>query len=115
MLIFSKYVYLASLSSYYTFYLIEVFGVSIQGSQILLFVFLGAVAAGALLGGSIGDRIGRKAVMWVSILGVLPFTFALPYRTCFGKQSSSAFTASSRSPPFSTSVAYLTNLFPDPL
>ena len=79
MLVFSKYIYLSSLTSYYTFYLIETFGVSVGQSQLMLFVFLAAVAAGTLAGGPLGDRIGRKAVIWVSILGVLPFTLALPY------------------------------------
>ena len=79
MLIFSKYFYLASLSSYYTFYLMEKFGISAQQSQLHLFYFLGAVAAGTLAGGPIGDRIGRKYVIWVSILGVLPFTLLLPH------------------------------------
>ena len=78
-LIFSKYFYLASFSSYYTFYLIQRFGVSVAQSQIYLFVFLGAVAAGTILGGPIGDRFGRKPVIWGSILGVLPFTVALPH------------------------------------
>lgn len=78
-LIFSKYFYLASLSSYYTFYLISRFHVSVQASQIYLFVFLGSVALGTILGGPVGDRIGRKYVIWGSIVGVLPFTLALPH------------------------------------
>ena len=78
-LIFSKYIYLVSLTSYYTFYLIDKFHVSVQTAQIYLFVFLGAVAAGTFAGGPVGDRIGRKYVIWCSILGVLPFTCALPY------------------------------------
>jgi len=78
-LIFSKYFYLASLSSYYTFYLISKFNVSVRTSQIELFIFLAAVAAGTIIGGPVGDRIGRKYVIWGSILGVLPFTVALPY------------------------------------
>lgn len=78
-LIFSKNVYTASLSSYYTFYLIHKFGVSVQSAQIYLFVFLGSIAAGTLAGGWIGDKIGRIPVIWVSILGVLPFTLAMPY------------------------------------
>jgi FSR family fosmidomycin resistance protein-like MFS transporter len=82
-LIFSKYFYLASLTSYYTFYLIQRFHVSVQTSQILLFLFLGAVAAGTLIGGSAGDRYGRKLVIWISILGVLPFTLMLPYASLF--------------------------------
>jgi MFS transporter, FSR family, fosmidomycin resistance protein len=79
LLIFSKYFYLASLSSYYTFYLIHKFGVSVQSAQVHLFVFLFAVAAGSLIGGPVGDRIGRKWVIWVSILGVAPFTLLLPH------------------------------------
>ncbi len=79
LLVFSKYIYLASLTSYYTFYLIHRFGVSVQTAQLHLFWFLGAVAAGTIIGGPVGDRIGRKRVIWVSILGVLPFSLALPY------------------------------------
>ncbi len=82
-LIFSKYFYLASLTSYYTFYLIHKFGVSVQNAQLHLFVFLGAVAAGTIIGGPVGDRIGRKYVIWCSILGVLPFTLVLPYANLF--------------------------------
>jgi FSR family fosmidomycin resistance protein-like MFS transporter len=78
-LVFSKYVYLASLGTFYTFYLIETFHVSVRSAQLHLFVFLGAVAAGTLLGGPVGDRIGRKHVIWGSIVGVLPFTLALPH------------------------------------
>lgn len=78
-LVFSKYVYLASLATYYTFYLIDTFGVSVRSAQLHLFVFLGAVAAGTILGGPIGDRYGRKYVIWGSILGVLPFSLALPH------------------------------------
>lgn len=82
-LVFSKYIYLASISSYYTFFLISRFHVSVRTSQICLFVFLGAVAAGTVIGGPVGDRIGRKHVIWWSILGILPFTLALPYATLF--------------------------------
>ncbi|MBX3569135.1 MAG: MFS transporter [Rhizobiaceae bacterium] len=78
-LTFSKNVYMASISSYYTFYVIERFGVSVQASQYLLFVFLGAAALGTVAGGPIGDRFGAKFVIWLSILGVLPFTLVLPY------------------------------------
>lgn len=78
-LIFSKYFYLASLTSYYTFYLISKFGVSVQTSQVYLFVLLGAVAAGTVIGGPVGDRVGRKPVIWASILGVLPFSLLLPH------------------------------------
>ena len=82
-LIFSKYFYMASLTSYFTFYLIERFQVSVQTSQLYLFVFLGSVAAGTLAGGPIGDRIGRKYVIWVSILGTAPFALLLPYANLF--------------------------------
>jgi FSR family fosmidomycin resistance protein-like MFS transporter len=82
-LIFSKYFYLASISSYYTFFLIEKFGLSVRSAQLHLFVFLFAVAAGTLLGGPVGDRIGRKKVIWASILGVAPFALALPYASLF--------------------------------
>jgi FSR family fosmidomycin resistance protein-like MFS transporter len=82
-LIFSKYFYLASMSSYYTFFLIDKFHVSVQTSQMMLFLFLFAVAAGTMIGGPIGDRIGRKYVIWCSILGVLPFTLMLPYANLF--------------------------------
>jgi FSR family fosmidomycin resistance protein-like MFS transporter len=79
LLVFSKHFYLASVSSYYTFYLISKFGVSVQAAQIDLFIFLFAAAAGIVVGGLVGDRFGRKYVIWVSILGVLPFTLALPF------------------------------------
>jgi FSR family fosmidomycin resistance protein-like MFS transporter len=79
LLLFSKNVYTSSLSSYYTFYLIEKFQVSVQSAQMLLFLFLGAVALGTFIGGPIGDRIGRKPVIWVSILGTFPFALMLPY------------------------------------
>jgi FSR family fosmidomycin resistance protein-like MFS transporter len=78
-LIFSKYFYLSSLTSFYTFYLIHKFAVSVQTAQLLLFVFLAAAAAGTFFGGPLGDRFGRKLVLWGSILGVLPFTLLLPY------------------------------------
>jgi FSR family fosmidomycin resistance protein-like MFS transporter len=82
-LIFSKYFYLASLTSYYTFYLIEHFRVDVRDAQIMLFAFLGAVALGTIFGGPLGDRFGRKIVIWVSILGVLPFTLLLPHVDLF--------------------------------
>jgi FSR family fosmidomycin resistance protein-like MFS transporter len=82
-LIFSKYFYLASMSSYYTFFLIGKFGLSVKSAQLHLFGFLLAVAAGTLLGGPVGDRIGRKSVIWASILGVAPFALALPYANLF--------------------------------
>ena len=83
MLIFSKYFYMASLSSYFTFYLIDKFHLSVQSAQLHLFVFLFSVAAGTVLGGPIGDKVGRKLVIWVSILGLAPFTLMLPYANLF--------------------------------
>jgi len=82
-LLFSKYFYLASLNSYYTFYLITKFHLSTQASQLFLFLFLFSVAVGTIVGGPIGDRVGRKVVIWVSILGVAPFTMLLPYADLF--------------------------------
>lgn len=82
-LIFSKFFYMASLSSYYTFYVIHKFHVSVRDAQLQLFVFLGAVAVGTIVGGPVGDRFGRKLVIWVSILGVFPFTLMLPYANLF--------------------------------
>src|SRR5690606_7230770 len=78
-LIFSKYFYMASMSSYFTFYLIEKFNVSIPQSQIYLFLFLAAVAVGTLLGGPLGDKYGRKPIIWISIFGAAPFTLLLPH------------------------------------
>ncbi|CRM83630.1 MULTISPECIES: MFS transporter [Pseudomonas] len=82
-LVFSKYFYMTSLTSYFTFYLIEKFHLSVSSSQMYLFLFLGAVAVGTFAGGPIGDRIGRKKVIWFSILGAAPFTLALPYVDLF--------------------------------
>ena len=82
-LIFSKYFYMASLTSYYTFYLMSRFQVTVQSAQVHLFIFLGAVAAGTVIGGPVGDRIGRKRVIWGSIVGVLPFTLLLPHVNLF--------------------------------
>ncbi|EXU75377.1 MFS transporter [Erwinia mallotivora] len=79
LLIFSKYFYLTSLSSYYTFYLMHKFGLSVQNAQFHLFAFLFAVAAGTIIGGPVGDKVGRRRVIWVSILGVAPFTLLLPH------------------------------------
>lgn len=101
-LIFSKYIYMASLNSYYTFYLIHKFGVSVQQSQLFLFVFLIATAIGTLAGGPVGDRIGRKYVIWMSILGTSPFSMLMPHAGlvwtvilsfCVGLMLSSAFPA----------------------
>jgi FSR family fosmidomycin resistance protein-like MFS transporter len=86
LLVFSKNVYLASLTSYYTFYLIQKFQLSVQSAQLHLFVLLGAAAVGTFIGGPIGDRVGRKFVIWFSVLGVLPFTLLLPYANLFWTQ-----------------------------
>ena len=83
LLMFSKFFYMASISSYYTFYLIDKFGVPVRSAQLHLFLFLASVAFGTIVGGALGDRFGRKVVIWVSILGVLPFTLALPYADLF--------------------------------
>jgi FSR family fosmidomycin resistance protein-like MFS transporter len=83
LLIFSKYFYLASIGSYFTFYLIHTFGISVAQAQVRLFLFLGAVAAGTFMGGPLGDKFGRKYVIWFSILGMLPFTLMLPYANLF--------------------------------
>lgn len=83
-LTFSKHFYLASIASFYIFYLVHTFDLSVQSAQLYLFLFLGAVAAGTVIGGPIGDRIGRRRVIWWSILGVLPFTLALPHVGLFG-------------------------------
>ena len=82
-LMFSKSAYTASLSTYYTFYLIGTFAVSVQASQVLLFLFLAAQALGALIGGHLGDRFGRREIIWFSILGAVPFTLALPFANLF--------------------------------
>jgi FSR family fosmidomycin resistance protein-like MFS transporter len=82
-LIFSKYFYMASMTSYFTFFLIDKFHLPVQQSQLYLFAFLAAVAAGTLLGGSLGDRFGRKYIIWISILGAAPFTLLLPYMNLF--------------------------------
>ena len=111
-LVFSKYIYLASLSTYYTFYLIDTFHVSVRSAQLHLFVFLGAVAAGTILGGPIGDRIGRKYVIWGSILGVLPFTLALPYANLFFTGVLSAIIGLILASAFSAIIVYAQELVP---
>ena len=111
-LLFSKFVYLASLTSYYTFYLIETFGVSVRDSQLFLFLFLAAGAVGTFAGGPIGDRVGRKAVMWVSILGVLPFTLALPHVGLVGTAILSFIIGFLLSSAFSAIIVYAQGLVP---
>jgi FSR family fosmidomycin resistance protein-like MFS transporter len=111
-LIFSKYFYLASLSSYYTFYLMERFHVSVRVAQMHLFVFLAAVAAGTVIGGPIGDRFGRKLVIWGSILGVLPFTLALPYATLVWTTLLTVVIGLTLASAFSAIVVYAQELLP---
>ncbi|MGE5168109.1 MAG: MFS transporter, partial [Deltaproteobacteria bacterium] len=101
-----------SLYSYYTFYLIERFHVDVQSSQIYLFVFLGAVALGTLIGGPVGDRIGRKYVIWASILGVLPFTLALPHVGLFWTVVLSVVIGLILSSAFSAILVYAQELLP---
>jgi FSR family fosmidomycin resistance protein-like MFS transporter len=111
-LVFSKYIYLACLSTYYTFYLIETFHVSVRSAQLHLFVFLGSVAAGTMLGGPVGDRIGRKYVIWGSILGVLPFTLALPYANLAVAGALSAIIGLILASAFSAIIVYAQELVP---
>ena len=112
LLVFSKYFYMASLTSYYTFFLIEKFDVSVATSQLYLFLFLGAVAAGTFFGGPIGDRIGRKAVIWFSILGVAPFTLLLPYADLFWTSVLSVIIGFILASAFSAIVVYAQELVP---
>jgi len=111
-LLFSKFIYLASLGSYYTFYLISRFGLSVQSAQIHLFVFLGAVAAGTIIGGPLGDRIGRRQVILASILGVLPFTLALPYANLFWTRVLTVIIGMVLASAFSVIVVYAQELMP---
>jgi FSR family fosmidomycin resistance protein-like MFS transporter len=111
-LLFSKFVYLASLGSYYTFYLISRFGLSVQSAQIHLFVFLGAVAAGTIVGGPVGDRVGRRQVILASILGVLPFTLALPYANLFWTRILTVIIGMVLASAFSVIVVYAQELMP---
>ncbi len=111
-LVFSKYFYMASLTSYYTFYLINKFSVPVRTSQIYLFLFLGAVAAGTFVGGPVGDRIGRKYVIWGSILGVLPFSLALPYANLFWTGVLTVVIGLILASAFSAILVYATDLVP---
>jgi len=111
-LVFSKYFYLASMSGYFTFYLISRFHISVRSSQLHLFVFLGAAAAGTFLGGPIGDRIGPKYVIWGSILGVLPFTLMLPHASLFWTGILSAVIGFLIASAFSAILVYAQELMP---
>ncbi len=112
LLVFSKYIYMASITSYFTFYLIEKFDLSVASSQLHLFLFLGAVAAGTFFGGPIGDRIGRKAVIWFSILGAAPFTLAMPYVDLFWTSVLSVIIGFILASAFSAIVVYAQELVP---
>jgi len=112
LLVFSKNVYLVSITSYFTFYLIHKFGVSVRSAQLHLFVFLGAAAAGTFIGGPVGDRIGRKYVMWVSILGVLPFTLLLPYASLFWTEVLTVIIGLVMASAFSAIVVFAQELVP---
>lgn len=111
-LIFSKYFYLASMTSYYTFYLINKFGVSVQTSQFYLFLFLVSAAVGTFVGGPLGDKFGRKYVIWFSILGVTPFTLMLPYVNLFWTSVLSVFIGFILSSAFSAILVYAQELMP---
>jgi len=111
-LIFSKYFYMASMTSYYTFFLMDKFHVSVQSSQMHLFIFLFSVAAGTLIGGPIGDRIGRKYVIWFSILGVAPFTLLLPYANLFWTSVLTVFIGVILASAFSAILVYAQELVP---
>ncbi|MFJ5296643.1 MFS transporter [Pseudomonas sp. NPDC088368] len=112
MLVFSKYFYMASFTSYFTFFLIEKFQLTVASSQLHLFMFLAAVAAGTFFGGPIGDKIGRKAVIWFSILGVAPFTIALPYADLFWTSVLSVIIGFILASAFSAIVVYAQELVP---
>jgi FSR family fosmidomycin resistance protein-like MFS transporter len=111
-LIFSKFFYLASLSSYYTFFLMAKFHLGVRDAQLHLFLFLGAVAAGTIIGGPVGDRIGRKLVIWCSILGILPFTLCLPYANLFWTSVLSVIIGLVLASAFSAILVYAQDLVP---
>jgi FSR family fosmidomycin resistance protein-like MFS transporter len=111
-LIFSKYFYMASMTSYYTFYLMDKFHVSVQSAQVYLFIFLFAIAAGTFIGGPVGDRIGRKYVIWISILGVAPFSLLLPHANLLWTSVLSVFIGVILSSAFSAILVYAQELVP---
>lgn len=112
LLVFTKYLYQASLTNYYTFFLIERFGLSVQRSQVFLFIFLGAIAVGTFIGGPVGDRIGRKRVIWWSILGVLPFSLLMPYANLFWTGVLSVCIGVILASAFSAALVYAQDLVP---
>lgn len=111
-LIFAKFVYIASITNYFTFYLMQRFGLSVQHSQVFLFMFLAAIAAGTFFGGPVGDRIGRKAVIWISFLGVAPFALALPHATLFWTGALAVIVGLVMSSAFSAMVVYAQEAVP---
>src|SRR6201996_6465350 len=115
LLIFSKYFYLASISSYFTFYLIHTFNLSVAQAQVRLFLFLGAVAVGTFMGGPLGDRFGRKYVIWFSILGMLPFTLILPFANLFWTEVLSVVIGLIMASAFPAIVVYAQELLPGKL
>jgi len=111
-LMFSKFFYLASMTNYYTFYVIQKFGVSVTGSQMYLFLFLAAVAVGTIIGGPVGDRIGRKQVIWISILGMAPFALLLPFANLFWTAMLSIVIGLIMASAFPSILVYATELLP---
>ncbi len=111
-LMFSKFFYLASMTNYYTFYLMAKFGLSVPRSQIYLFVFLFAVAVGTIAGGPVGDRIGRKLVIWISILGMAPFALLLPHANLPGTILLSVINGMILASAFPAILVYATELLP---
>lgn len=111
-LMFSKFFYLASMTNYYTFYLIEKFGLSVTGSQMYLFLFLAAVALGTIIGGPVGDKIGRKQVIWISILGMAPFALLMPFANLFWTAGLSVVIGFIMASAFPAILVYATELLP---
>jgi FSR family fosmidomycin resistance protein-like MFS transporter len=111
-LTFSKNFYMAAFASYYNFFLIDRFAVSVQSAQVHLFVFLGAAAVGTFIGGPIGDRIGRKPILWISILGVLPLSIALPFADLFWTDVLAVLIALTMASAFPAIVVYAQELLP---
>ncbi len=111
-LMFSKFFYLASMTNYYTFYLIDKFGLSVSGAQMYLFLFLGAVALGTIVGGPVGDKIGRKQVIWISILGMAPFALLLPFANLFWTAVLSIIIGLIMASAFPAILVYATELLP---
>ncbi|SDQ34466.1 MFS transporter, FSR family, fosmidomycin resistance protein [Chryseobacterium soldanellicola] len=112
-LVFSKYIYLASMTNYFTFFLIDKFHISVKDSQLYLFIFLAAVAVGTILGGKLGDKYGRKKIIWISILGAAPFTLCLPYLPLFWTIIFAVLIGLIIASAFSAILVYATDLMPN--